>query len=427
MVVRVEGTAPADEIGHLAAPVHHRGNLHRDVHADFLQLLRRDLRHVHAHLIARADADDEADPLAVAIVETILALFAARRLQQRLRAGGVVVVAFHVFFIIHIALERAVGDLAVAQQYRVDDGLAVDGAAEGGNQVGVLLPVGIPEIIENASIIGGFHLKADVAIVFGEQLRVLGRDVSHVQLAGHELKRLGVVIGDDLEHDGVDVRRALEIVLILHQRDGLTRVPGSHLIGAGADGKAEEIRGLHVLSLKQMLRQDADGHVLQKRRVVAGEREGHGVVVDDLNFGHILVVGGDFRLVGGIHDGLNGEFHVLGGEGFAVVEGHVFLQMEGVGVALRVVVPALGQTRNHVVLRVVSRQTVEQQQVDLAMLVEGGIDAGVVAAAIDQRALAQRRDGNRQRRQNPQKRHPFLHKKHPPRFVLQSAPSLVPS
>ena len=46
VVVRVEGAAPADEAGHLAAPVHLRGDLHGAVDTDRADLLRLSLIHI---------------------------------------------------------------------------------------------------------------------------------------------------------------------------------------------------------------------------------------------------------------------------------------------------------------------------------------------------------------------------------------------
>ena len=71
------------------------------------------------------------------------------------------------------------------------------------------------------------------------------------------------------------------------------------------------------------------------------------------------------------------------------MEGHALGQVEGVGVSGLVIIPALGQTGHHVVIGVVGGQAIEDEQVDLAMLVDGRIDAGVVAAAVYQRAFGQ--------------------------------------
>ena len=137
-----------------------------------------------------------------------------------------------------------------------------------------------------------------------------------------------------------------------------------------------------------MLRQDGHGHVLQKRRVDGGQGKGHRVVVDDGDICHILVVGGVLGAVVGIHDGLIGELHILGGEGLAVVPGNALRQIEGIGQRVGVVIPALRQTGNDLSVAVVVGKAVEQQHIDLAVLVHGGVDAGIVAAAVHQRGAA---------------------------------------
>ena len=50
-----------------------------------------------------------------------------------------------------------------------------------------------------------------------------------------------------------------------------------------------------------------------------------------------------------------------------------------------IVFPRFSQTGNDLVAAVVGGQTAEEQHVDLAVLIHGGVDAGVVAAAVDER------------------------------------------
>ena len=132
---------------------------------------------------------------------------------------------------------------------------------------GVFLPVFVPEIVEDAPVIGGGHVIDGIARLALEGRRVLGRHLGQIQLAGLQLHGLGVGIGNDLEHDGIDVGRARKVIGVLHQGDGLAHVPALQLIGAGAHRCAEEVGGLHVLPLQQVPGQDGHGHVLQKRRV----------------------------------------------------------------------------------------------------------------------------------------------------------------
>ena len=133
-----------------------------------------------------------------------------------------------------------------------------------------------------------------------------------------------------------------------------------------------------------MLGQDGHGHVVQEGVVGGGELELHGVVVHHGDGLHVLIVGGILRLVVRVLDGLDGELHILGGERFPVVPGHALLEVEGVGVGGLIQIPGFRQTGHHLVVLVVGGQPVKEQGVDLPVLVQGGVDAGVVVAAVDQ-------------------------------------------
>ena len=135
-----------------------------------------------------------------------------------------------------------------------------------------------------------------------------------------------------------------------------------------------------------MLGQDGHGHILQKGHIGGGEPEGHRFLIDDGNLLHVLVVGGVLRAVFRVHNGLDGEPHVLCGEGLAVVPLDPVSDVEGVGAGLLVVLPALRQAGRHLVVPVVGGQAVEEQGVDLAVLVHSGVDAGIIRAAVDQGA-----------------------------------------
>ena len=137
-----------------------------------------------------------------------------------------------------------------------------------------------------------------------------------------------------------------------------------------------------------MLRQDGHRHVIEERNVRRGEAEGDRVVVRDGDLFDVLKVRRVFRTVFGVHDRLDREFHVVRRDRFAVVPREVFTKMERVGVRRLVQLPRLGKTGHDVILAVVSRQAVEEQQVDLAVLVHCGIDARIVRGAVGQRCSA---------------------------------------
>ena len=134
-----------------------------------------------------------------------------------------------------------------------------------------------------------------------------------------------------------------------------------------------------------MLRQDRHRHVLQKCGVRLSEAERDGVVVEHGDLLHVLVIRRVFRAVVGVHDGFDREFDVLRRERLAVVPFHPFAQVENIGAVRLVIVPALGEGGNDLIIAVVRGQSVEEQQVDLAVLVHRGIDARVVGRAVDER------------------------------------------
>lgn len=133
-----------------------------------------------------------------------------------------------------------------------------------------------------------------------------------------------------------------------------------------------------------MLRQNRHRHVIQKCNVGSREAEGDGIVVFHRDFLHVLEVRRILRAVVGVHDGLNRELHVV-----AVSTrrraGDVRSADGSVGVGFLVKIPAFGEARNDVVFAVVGGEAVEDEEVDFSVLVHRGIDAGVIARAVDQR------------------------------------------
>ena len=228
-----------------------------------------------------------------------------------------------VFIIIDVPLQGAVGRQALPQKHRVHDGLPVDRVADGGDDVFIFAPVVVPEVKENAAVVAGFEIVAGKAVFSLELLGIFGVEERKVQLAGLQLHCLCVVVGDDFEDDTVDVCSALKIALVFLKNDRLTDVPACELICARADGAAEEIGGLEVFAIQKMLRQNRHRHVIQKCNVGSREAEGDGIVVFHRDFLHVLEVRRILRAVVGVHDGLNGELHVVCGEALAVVPGDI--------------------------------------------------------------------------------------------------------
>ena len=109
------------------------------------------------------------------------------------------------------------------------------------------------------------------------------------------------------------------------------------------------------------------------------------MVVEHGDLLYILVIRRVFRAVVGVHDGFDRKFDVPRRERLAVVPLHPLAQVESIGAVRLVIVPALGEGGNDLVIAVVRGQAVEEQQVDLAVLVHRGIDARVAGRAVDER------------------------------------------
>ena len=62
----------------------------------------------------------------------------------------------------------------------------------------------------------------------------------------------------------------------------------------------------------------------------------------------------------------------------------ILAQVEGIGIGILVVFPAFRQRGYDLVFRIVRRKAGEDQGIDLAMLIQGGVDAGIVAAGVYQ-------------------------------------------
>ena len=291
----------------------------------------------------------------------------------------------NIFVVIDIPLQRPVGGHALPEQNGVHNRLPVNGIADRRDNVTVLGPVVVPEVEENAAIVARLHIIARETVPACKLRGVLRVEQREVEFTGLQLKRLRIVVRDDLEHDAVDVRCALIIIFIFCQDDGLSNVPAFELVWPGADRGAEEVRLLPVLAREQMLRQDGHRHVIEERNVRRGEAEGDRVLVRDGDLFDIFEVRRVFRTVFGVHDRLDREFHVVRRDRLAVVPREVFAEVERVGVRRLVQLPRLGKTGHDVILAVVSRQAVEEQQVDLAVLVHRRVDARIVRGAVGQR------------------------------------------
>ena len=250
MIIRIKRTSPADQVRLLSGPVHFHRNIHSNVYADLPQLLCCCLRHVKTNLVSGTDTDDKADFFPITLIKSIFTHHTARRFQKLFRLCRVIIVMLHIFIVVYITLQRSVGRHALTQDHRVNDGLTVNSITDCRYQILIPLPIIILEIEQNTAVIGSFHIVAGKSFFIRKGFCVLRGQKRQIQLTGLHLNGLCVVIRHNLENDVIDVRRALEIILILHQRNGLTLFPVCQHIRTGSYRMTEEIRLLHILTFQ---------------------------------------------------------------------------------------------------------------------------------------------------------------------------------
>ena len=150
-------------------------------------------------------------------------------------------------------------------------------------------------------------------------------------------------VGDELEGDGLQLRGRAPVGVVAHQIDAIRLYPVHEFEGTGADGRLLDALDAFRCHDDRV----APGEVEEHVAVGLGEGDLHGQRIDDLHRGD----GGVERLlrigaVGGI-DPVEGEFHVLGVHGCAVVESHAVMQLEGIGQPVVGNLPAFRQSRHH--------------------------------------------------------------------------------
>ena len=199
------------------------------------------------------------------------------------------------------------------------------------------------------------------ALDVGQRHRV---EHAELHLALLERGRARGGVGDDPDHDGVQVRLALvPVVRVPLQANVVALLPLLEDEGAGADRGVQGGVGDEVLALVHVLGQHlglvrAEGGQEHRRRL--GEPEHHGGAVGRVDRRH-LAEGHPAPRVQLLPDLLEGKLHVGRGERLAVVPGHASPQLEGVGLAVGGDRPRLGQGRARLQVEVV----VEQSLVDL--------------------------------------------------------------
>ena len=191
-----------------------------------------------------------------------------------------------------------------------------------------------------------------LALELGERVR---RHLDHhVDAARQHLCHAGVGVGQGPEHHRLELGRAVPVVGIGLQDDGLVRLPLDERERPGPDGVAAEILALR---LDRGRRDDGAcrrGEVRQERRVGLRQGEGHRQVVRRLHRGHRREEerqrerAGIVERVALVQHPVEGELHRLGVQRRAVVEGHALAQVEPVGQSVVRDLPAFGQLRHDV-------------------------------------------------------------------------------
>ena len=293
-----------------------------------------------------------------------------------------------------------VAGLAVAEPDVVDHELAVDGI---GDRLANLLIVqsgllGVDQQLDH----GADHLVALGGHLDRGQLRqLLGVAVGHGPEARHVrfalLQRSGArcLVVDEAHDDAIEIRQPLApVVRVLVEAHEFAAPPLDELEGAGADravgvgvgldvALAEDVLGQHRALVARQRRQHVGRGVveLEDRRVVVGRFDRRDVAE-----------GADaarMRLLQHLHDG---ELHVGGREGLAVVEFHVLAQLEGDGLAVGRNLPAFGQARFGLEVEAVFEQPVVDLGRHLADR-RGGRDVGGEIWRLRLRDLHQRAAG----------------------------------
>ena len=183
------------------------------------------------------------------------------------------------------------------QQNAVYDGLAVYGIAEGVGQFRIVFEQIVVEIIQNATVIGSFHIvNGEICIGF-KFFGVLRGNLRQIYFAAFQLQSTGFFIRNNFKDDGIDGGRFAVIILIFLQRDALPHIPMRQFIRAGAHGVLIERIGNEVFALQKMAGQDADGQIIQHGNVGGGQSEGEGMLIHRGHGNDVFIIGSDFRFV----------------------------------------------------------------------------------------------------------------------------------
>ena len=153
MVICIKRASPADEICHLSAPVNLCRNFNSNIHTDLLKLLCCNLRNIYTNLVACSYTDHEAYLFTVAVIVAVITHFASSLFQNCFCLFRIVVVMLYILIVINISLKRSVSRHSLSQKNCIDNGLSVHCIAYCRNKISVFLPVLIPEVEQNSSVV----------------------------------------------------------------------------------------------------------------------------------------------------------------------------------------------------------------------------------------------------------------------------------
>ena len=387
MVVCVKRASPSDQACHLSTPVHLCRNFHGTVDSGFPELLCCCLGNINTVLLAGHYADHKADFFSVTFIDTVAVFCASGCFQNLLGFFRIVIIVFYIFVIIDVSLQRTVCRHSLAQKHGINDRLTVNRIAYRRNDVSVFRPVIVCEVKQDSAVICRCHIVAGKTVFFLEILRIFRVKQCQIQFAGFQLHCLCIIIRYNFENDLVNLWCTEVIIFIFCQNDRLAFIPAFQLVRTCSDRCSEEIRLLHIFTFQQVLRQDCHCHILQESHVWLGKPESYRLIIDHGNLFHILIVRCIFRSVFRIHDCFDGEFHIIRRKLFSIMPLDAVPDMKGIGAGFCIILPFFCQARNNVVIRIVCRQSVEQKQVDFAVLVHRWIDSGIIGRTVNQGCL----------------------------------------
>lgn len=196
--------------------------------------------------------------------------------------------------------------------------------------------------------------KEALALVY-VKLRILqntgnvvhGEIPGQVQLSRLQGNILGVGVGHDFKDQILDGRR-LPVILIVGGKDHpVARCVGHHFVGAGAvDVVIQNPRLIGALAHDGQIY----GQEVEEGAVIGVQGHGQGGLVHNLNPVDIVAAQRHAaRLLAHLH----AEGHVLRGQLASVVKVDVVSQVDGIGVAVRVIIPGLGDAGQHISLQIV--------------------------------------------------------------------------